>query len=61
MALLMKVACDKCATELEFEGTAYICSFECTFCAECTTGTLAYVCPNCGGELVKRPMRKAVS
>jgi hypothetical protein len=34
-----------------------ICTFECTFCASCTDGELAGICPNCGGNLVHRPTR----
>jgi uncharacterized protein len=33
---------------------AYICTFECTFCPGCTTA-MESVCPNCGGELARRP------
>lgn len=36
---------------------ALICSFECTFCADCAATKLGGVCPNCGGELVRRPIR----
>ena len=35
---------------------AFICSFECTFCAECADA-LDDMCPNCGGELMDRPTR----
>jgi len=35
---------------------AFICSFECTFCAECADA-LDDRCPNCGGELMDRPAR----
>ena len=35
---------------------AFICSFECTFCAECADD-LDEACPNCGGELLDRPTR----
>ena len=56
MALLMKTACEKCGRKLEPQGEAYICTFECTFCRECTDGMKA-VCPNCGGELVRRPRK----
>jgi hypothetical protein len=38
---------------------ARICSFECTFCADCTDTRLQGYCPNCGGELVRRPVRPA--
>lgn len=36
-----------------------MCSFECTYCAACAEGVLAGICPNCGGELVRRPIRPA--
>ena len=35
---------------------AYICSYECTWCGSCTKA-MHHTCPNCGGELVKRPRR----
>jgi hypothetical protein len=38
---------------------AMICSFECTFCAACVERRLLGRCPNCGGELVRRPIRPA--
>ena len=40
---------------------AMICSFECTFCLQCTERVLFGICPNCGGELVRRPIRSAVA
>jgi hypothetical protein len=36
---------------------ARICSYECTFCRDCAEGVLGGICPNCGGELVRRPIR----
>lgn len=54
MALEMKSACEKCGRKLDAGGESYICIYECTFCPECTQTTKA-VCPNCGGELVRRP------
>ena len=57
MALEMREACEKCDAGLAWEGAAYICSYECTFCADCTSA-MAHTCPNCGGELVRRPHRK---
>jgi hypothetical protein len=54
MALEMKQDCEKCGRKLEAGGEAFICIYECTFCAECTDA-MAAVCPNCGGELVRRP------
>ncbi|MFN2621249.1 MAG: DUF1272 domain-containing protein [Chthoniobacterales bacterium] len=56
MALLMKPECEKCGRKLETDGEAFICSYECTFCRDCTEAMKA-VCPNCGGELVRRPRR----
>jgi hypothetical protein len=57
MALEMKGACEACATKLAHDAEAFICSYECTFCRKCTDVRRA-VCPNCGGELVRRPTRK---
>ncbi len=54
MALAMRSACEKCGRKLEPQDEACICTFECTFCLKCTTD-LQGVCPNCGGELVRRP------
>ncbi|TMJ03603.1 MAG: DUF1272 domain-containing protein [Bacillati bacterium ANGP1] len=34
-----------------------MCSFECTFCRDCAESVLSGRCPNCGGELVRRPVR----
>jgi hypothetical protein len=56
MALKMKASCEKCGAALGAEAGAYVCSFECTFCPACTEAMSA-VCPNCGGELVRRPRR----
>ena len=58
MALEMKKECEKCRQELSATGTAMICSYECTFCERCA-GAMKNVCPNCGGELVRRPRRTA--
>jgi hypothetical protein len=38
---------------------ARICSYECTFCAECVENLLFNVCPNCGGGFAPRPIRPA--
>jgi uncharacterized protein len=38
---------------------AMICSFECTYCADCAQSVLKGTCPNCGGTLVPRPIRPA--
>ena len=55
-ALEMRATCERCDRALEPGGVAYICSYECTFCEECSK-ELREVCPNCGGELVRRPRR----
>jgi hypothetical protein len=54
MALEMKKECEKCGRALSADGEAYICTYECTFCGECSA-SLNSICPNCGGELVQRP------
>jgi hypothetical protein len=56
MALEMRSECERCHAPLSGEDTAFICSYECTFCADCAT-SMDEVCPNCGGELVLRPIR----
>jgi hypothetical protein len=57
MALEMRTSCERCGVTLEPAGDATICSYECTFCALCGE-ELAHICPNCGGELVRRPRRR---
>ena len=57
MALEIKMTCEKCGRPLAADGEAYICSYECTFCPEYTE-KLNAICPNCGGELVRRPRRE---
>ena len=58
--LQLRPNCECCDRDLPPESTeARICSFECTFCADCATTKLRNVCPNCGGELVARPRRPA--
>ena len=55
--LEMRPDCERCGTDLPAEAPgAFICSFECTFCAECADD-LDDRCPNCGGELMDRPTR----
>jgi len=55
--LAMKAECEKCGKPLGHEASAFICSYECTFCPDCTDA-MAASCPNCGGELLPRPRRK---
>ncbi len=50
--------CECCDKDLPAESKdALICSFECTFCRSCAESILKYKCPNCGGNLVERPIR----
>ncbi|WLR42039.1 DUF1272 domain-containing protein [Bacillus carboniphilus] len=56
MGLKMKTMCEKCEQEIMEE--AYICVHECTFCETCTH-ELSNTCPNCTGELVRRPKAPA--
>lgn len=51
--------CECCNGDLPPDSRqAYICTFECTFCADCAE-RMAFVCPNCAGDLVRRPVRPA--
>ncbi len=56
MSLEMKAKCERCGKELAADGDAYICSYECTFCHQCRD-SMDGKCPNCGGELLRRPKR----
>jgi uncharacterized protein len=47
--------CDKDLPPASLE--ARMCTYECTFCADCAENRLHGICPNCGGELVRRPVR----
>ncbi len=56
--LELRPNCECCDRDLPPDSVdARICSFECTFCAACADGVLHGRCPNCGGELVRRPIR----
>ena len=58
--LELRPNCECCDADLPPESRgAMICTFECTFCLRCATDVLGGVCPNCGGELVRRPVRPA--
>jgi hypothetical protein len=58
--LQLRPNCECCNRDLPPAASdARICSFECTFCANCADTLLRGHCPNCGGELVRRPVRPA--
>jgi len=60
--LELRPGCECCDVDLPPDSRdAMICSFECTFCASCATQKLRGVCPNCGGELIRRPIRPAAA
>lgn len=58
--LELRPNCECCDKDLPPDSAeAMICTFECTFCANCVENVLKGVCPNCGGNLVVRPIRPA--
>lgn len=60
MSLELRPNCEFCDKDLPPEATdARICTYECTFCADCVDTKLFNVCPNCGGGFTARPIRPA--
>ena len=59
--LSLRPNCECCDKDLAPDSAeALICSFECTFCRDCAASRLpGGHCPNCGGNLVPRPIRPA--
>ncbi|HLW47589.1 MAG TPA: DUF1272 domain-containing protein [bacterium] len=58
--LELRPNCECCGRDLPPSAPdAMICSFECTFCRACARARLHGRCPNCGGNLVPRPIRPA--
>jgi hypothetical protein len=56
--MILKPGCECCDKDLPPDSAeARICTFECTFCADCVETRLDGVCPNCGGNFVARPIR----
>ncbi len=50
--------CECCDRDLPPESPdARICTYECTFCADCVADVLWGVCPNCQGNFAPRPIR----
>jgi uncharacterized protein len=53
--------CECCNKDLPPDALdACICTYECTFCRQCVETVLHGVCPNCGGDFVRRPIRPAL-
>jgi len=60
--LQLRPNCECCDRDLPNGSLdARICSYECTFCIDCAETKLGHICPNCGGELVRRPRRPAAA
>ena len=58
--LELRPNCECCDIDLPpSSANARICTFECTFCAPCAGEKLNSIRPNCGGNLVTRPIRPA--
>jgi hypothetical protein len=58
--LELRPNCECCDRDLPPDSPqARICTYECTFCAECVERVFAGVCPNCGGNFSPRPVRPA--
>ena len=58
--LELRPTCEHCNKALPPDALeARICSYECTFCADCVERVLFHVCPNCGGGFTPRPIRPA--
>ena len=56
--LELRPNCECCDRDLPPDSPlARICTFECTFCADCVESRLDGVCPNCGGNFEPRPIR----
>jgi hypothetical protein len=60
--LELRPNCECCDRDLPPESAeARMCTFECTFCADCADSVLKGACPNCGGNLVTRPIRPSAA
>jgi len=56
--LELRPNCECCDRDLPPDSAeARICTYECTFCADCVDTVLHNVCPNCGGGFSPRPIR----
>lgn len=60
--LELRPNCELCDRDLPPDSTdARICSYECTYCADCVEQRLFNVCPNCGGGFEIRPVRPSTA
>ena len=60
--LELRPNCELCDKDLPpHSHEARICSYECTYCADCVETVLHNVCPTCGGNFVPRPIRPSKS
>ena len=60
--LALRPNCECCDRDLAVDSPdVRICTFECTFCTDCADNRFAGACPNCTGELVRRPIRPAAA
>ncbi len=56
--LELRPNCELCGKDLLlYSNEARICTYECTYCADCAENVLHNVCINCGGNLTPRPIR----
>ena len=56
--LELRPNCECCDRDLPPDtDLARICTFECTFCADCAENAFGGRCPNCGGDFTRRPGR----
>ena len=59
--LELRPNCEMCDRDLPADAPdAMICTYECTFCADCVQNVLHNVCPNCAGGFMPRPVRPRV-
>jgi len=58
--LELRPNCECCDRDLPpHAADAMICTYECTWCRDCAETVLHGTCPNCGGNLERRPIRPA--
>ena len=55
--LQLRPNCECCGRDLAPADEAYLCTFECTWCPDCVARFADRRCPNCSGNLERRPIR----